>query len=877
MSDVLNEQNEGALLLTDERQQTSSALTQRPAGSLLIDQNARTTASVRSSTECADLLERKADRKGPSGPSKDLARGKASAAADAEEPGSILPGKKPSDRMVRPNRQSNLDKRVAQNRRTDAAELAASEQKLQQTHRQASWVKRIVKTSTQKQAEESAAHKSLLRVGPDCYNSPISGSPASSRMLGAAGTVLTRGASALRSSADRGEGDEESGPGEALDSAAGLASKRLKGRGREAAGRSGKRGVSSAESRAGGSLARQAQDSVVRPVQKETAAQAAAAAAKLRTAAIKAVKELIAFVTATISSTILPLAIGGVILIIIMILLLNVFTGTMETPFGIFFVTEEEQALEMSDAINRLTNSYYSKFYNILMEQDYDELSCTCSITDSDEAWKTILSLYAVEVCREGKSPAVMDEEHYDILEKVFWEYIHIRFHTSTTYDEYTENDAGEDEGTTTETIFDEFGNEIEVEVPAAPTTTVVEFKTLEITITTSSIEEVAQHLGFTEDELSNVQELLDEDDTTWSSLSDLFTNLIVSVDGTLGTFDVTEYSEVAETVFRACIEAGYSVEAACGILGNIQQECSMNPRSNSGGAFGLCQWMGGRLASLKRLSDYTSAATQTGFMLYELDKSNSIWSSYGGKVHYTYHGKKIKSLSDFKGCNDPQAAAGAFCICFERSGEFPGNHWYEQRLKYAQSWYEYAQSHWLNSAGATGTAGDIFEACQKLANIVYDDNDWHYDGHFGHLKSSFKAARSSSKHRMDCGTYVSYVLQEVGILSPGETIYSNKKGNLKCRGKNTRKALMRKCEIIHVGKKVKDCGSILQPGDICGMTTHICIYSDTKGGDMYWWSAGGGACKKGKFKWLYKHYPSYQGRGGKKGQTIHFIIRPKR
>lgn len=892
MGDVLNERKE-VLPLINQQQQASSALTERDPDQLLVDQEDRTAASVRSTAEGSEhLLLRTPDAKkhgrleeeeeqipAPenkgakprSTPSRGSVRERPT---DKEE--SALPPK--DGRRQGSGRASTLNSRLAQLRRADVEEIAADESKLHQAHRQDSWVNRLVTDSTQQKEKAAASAKSLLSVGADCYNGPLE-SGAASGILGAVGTAVSTGSTILRGTA-RGEDDEESEPGEALNSAVGFAGKKLRkrGRGRDSAGRSGKRGVAgSAESRAGGTMARQAQDSVVKPVQKETAAQAASAAAKLRQAAIKAVKDLVSFVSATIASTFGPLVVGAAILVTIVVVLLNVFTATTEGPFGLFFVTESEQELEMSAAISRLTNSYYSKFYDILLAQDYDELEAVCSITDSDEAWKNILSLYAVEVCKEGKSPAVMDEEHYDILEKVFWEYIHINFHTSVSYDEYTENDAGDDEGTTTETVLDEFGNEIEVEVPTTPVTTRVEFKTLTITISTSSVEEVAANLGFTEEEIASVQELLDEGEQTWAALVELFQNLIISVDGTPGSFDVTAYSDVAETVFRACVEAGYSVEAACGILGNIQQECSMNPHSSSGGAFGLCQWMGGRLNALKRLSDYSSAETQTGFLLYELNRYTSWWTTYGREVNHTYKGKKITSLSDFKECNDPEAAAGAFCIVFERSGEFPGNKWYEARLKYAKSWYEYAQSHWLSASGATGTAADILEACQKLANIIYGDNDWHYDGHFGHLKSSFKAARSSSKHRMDCGTYVSYVLQEVGILSPGQTLYSSSGGSLKCRGKNTRQAIKRKCEIIYVGKKVKDCGSILQPGDICGMTTHICIFSDTKGGDMYWWSAGGKACKKGKFKWLYKHYPSYQGRGGKKGQTIHFIIRPKR
>ena len=892
MADVRNERKEASPLI-DQEQQTSSALTERTPDQLLVDQKDRTAAAVRSTDEGpVQLLYRTSDGKkrgrqeeteetAPPSEAKAKAGTRSERSAPAKAPTREEAVKEEKTKFPRQgsrrqgsDRQSTLNSRLAQKRSADVEEMAASEQQLHQAHRQDSWVNRLVTDSQQQKEKAAESAKALLSVGADCYNGPLE-SGAASGILGAVGTAVSTGSTILRG-ASRGEEDEDSGPGEAMNSAvgvAGKAGKKLRKRGRDSAGRSGKRGVSgSAESRAGGTMARQAQDSVVKPVQKETAAQAASAAAKLRQAAIKAVKDLIAFFSATIASTFGPLVLGAAILVTVIVILLNVFTATTEGPFGLFFVTESEQELEMSSAISRLANSYYSKFYDILLAQDYDELEAVCAITDSDEAWKNILSLYAVEVCKEGKSPAVMDEEHYDILEKVFWEYIHINFHTSVSYDEYTENDAGEDEGTTTETVLDEFGNEIEVEVPSTPVTTRVEFHTLTITISTSSVEEVATRLEFTPEEIASVQELLDEGEQTWAALVELFQNLIISVDGTPGSFDVTAYATVAETVFRACVEAGYSVETACGILGNIQQECSMNPRCSSGGAFGLCQWMSDRLNALKQLGDYTSAETQTGFLLYELNRYTSWWATYGREVNHTYKGKKITSLSAFKECNDPEAAAGAFCIVFERSGEFPGNKWYEARLKYAKSWYEYAQSHWLTASGATGTAADILEACQKLANIVYSDNNWHYHTtHYG----SFSAARNGSR-KMDCAKYVSYVLQDIGILSSGQTFYSSSGGSIKCKGKNTRQALKRRCEIIPVGKKVKDCGSILQPGDICCMTRHTCIYSDTKDGDMYWWSAGTGACKKGKFKWLYKHYPSYQGRHGAKGQTIHYIIRAK-
>lgn len=911
MSDILKKSKDAALPLIDEKQQASKSLKDQKSNErLLIDENARATSSVKSAADNAgnmlggvhagkkterfsegredsltsgerssivktkakkgelDLKEQKTLSPSDESPPKRNAKGRQSEFDDKD---ALNPRTKQSKKADQPDRLNNTDRRLSQSRIDDVVELAESEHKVHTAHRQQSWINKILIDSKQKREAEAASAKSLLTVGSDCYSKPLDAS-SGSRVLGAAGVAVTATSTVLRSSKDSDEDEGSSGGAAGLIPA--LKGKKANGRSGDAAGRSGKRGVKRSESRAGGSLARQTPDSVAKPATKEAAAQAASAAAKLRNAAIKAVKDLIAFLSATLSSTIGPLLIGVVMILITVVLLLSVFTSVTETPYGLFFVTESEQEMEMSDAISKLTNSYYSKFYSILMDEDYDDLSATCAITDSDEAWKTILALYAVETCKEGKSPAVMDKEHYEILEKVFWEYIHIKFHTKVTYDEYTENDSGEDEATTTETSFDEFGNEIEITVPSVPETTIVEFKTLEISITTSSKEDVSDKLNFTEEEKAAVEELLQESDQTWSSLSDLFKNLIISVDGAFGAFDVTAYADVAETVFRACVEAGYSVEAACGILGNIQQESSFNPLdlNKKSGAFGLVQWLGGRLTALKKLSDYTSGATQAGFLLYELNKYTSWWTTYGGEVHHTYNGKKITSLSSFKDCNDPAAAAGAFCIVFERPGEFPGDGPYENRCKYAQSWYDYAQTHWLNSSGASGTAGDILNTCQKLANIVYDDDNWHYHTtRYG----SFSAARKGSR-KMDCAKYVSYVLQDIGILSPGQTFYTNSRGHIKCKGKNTLKALKSKCQIIPVGKKVKDCAGILQPGDICCMTTHTCIYSDSKGGDMYWWSAGTGACKNKKFKYLYKHYPGYQSRGGKKGQTIHYIIRAK-
>ena len=124
-----------------------------------------------------------------------------------------------------------------------------------------------------------------------------------------------------------------------------------------------------------------------------------------------------------------------------------------------------------------------------------------------------------------------------------------------------------------------------------------------------------------------------------------------------------------------------------------------MNPKCVTGNAYGLCQWLGDRKAKLMRLRGYSSASVQTGFMISELRSDTWIWNTFGGEVNHRYAGVHITSLSQFKRCSSVRAAAGAFCVCFERPGEFPGNKWYEARLNYASQWYRYAQSHWMGTS----------------------------------------------------------------------------------------------------------------------------------------------------------------------------------
>ena len=69
----------------------------------------------------------------------------------------------------------------------------------------------------------------------------------------------------------------------------------------------------------------------------------------------------------------------------------------------------------------------------------------------------------------------------------------------------------------------------------------------------------------------------------------------------------------------------GFNVAAACGIMANIRHESNFHPGAGSwGGAYGLCQWMGGRLDGLDYYCwdhgfDSESMAGQLSYLTHEL------------------------------------------------------------------------------------------------------------------------------------------------------------------------------------------------------------------------------------------------------------------
>ena len=122
-----------------------------------------------------------------------------------------------------------------------------------------------------------------------------------------------------------------------------------------------------------------------------------------------------------------------------------------------------------------------------------------------------------------------------------------------------------------------------------------------------------------------------------------------------------------AKDVYKVLRANGYSAAAAAGILGNIQLESGMRANIHGGG-YGLCQWTGGRAASLKRMNSHASHRTQAKFIVREMK------SCYLGGM----------SLKSFKKLTSYRKATKIFCIYFER----PGIRRMSARTTYAKAYY---------------------------------------------------------------------------------------------------------------------------------------------------------------------------------------------
>ena len=139
----------------------------------------------------------------------------------------------------------------------------------------------------------------------------------------------------------------------------------------------------------------------------------------------------------------------------------------------------------------------------------------------------------------------------------------------------------------------------------------------------------------------------------------------------------------------------------------------------------------------------------------------------------------------------------------------------------------------------------------------------WHYQDKTYRAKSTFEVTRKLEHPGSTCSHYVSWILQDVGLLAPDKRISHD-------GGKVTGKEHLIDCQVIAVGKKPYDQLTDLRPGDVCVWDSNLAVYA----GKSKWYDAGGpfrANTKDGKYTDIGPIAPHYD-----RTQPVYHLVRWK-
>lgn len=250
------------------------------------------------------------------------------------------------------------------------------------------------------------------------------------------------------------------------------------------------------------------------------AAQTAKAVAKATAAGIKlAVKATIAATKAIIAAAKAlwgVIAAGGWVAVVI-ILIVCVVALIVGSCFGIFFSNESSAAGQtMQSAMQEINADYQTQVDTIKANTAHDVLEIS-----GGAAWKETLAVYAVKTSMDPNNPqevATMDDTKKAVLKEIFWQ-----MHTLSSRTE-----------TKTETLVTET-NDGHGNIERTETTVTRTY--LYITVSHSSVEEMADQYGFTADQRTQLTALLSaEYDSLWDTvLNNLRNHMDLSAKARMG------------------------------------------------------------------------------------------------------------------------------------------------------------------------------------------------------------------------------------------------------------------------------------------------------------------------------------------------------
>ena len=139
----------------------------------------------------------------------------------------------------------------------------------------------------------------------------------------------------------------------------------------------------------------------------------------------------------------------------------------------------------------------------------------------------------------------------------------------------------------------------------------------------------------------------------------------------------------------------------------------------------------------------------------------------------------------------------------------------------------------------------------------------WHYQDKTYRAKSTFNATKALEHPGATCSHFVSWVLQDVGLLTAGKRISHD-------GGKVTGTGNLLGCQVIQAGGKTWDKLPDLRPGDVCVWGSNLAIYA----GGGKWYDAGGpfsANCKDGRYTNVGPVAPYYD-----RTEPIYYLVRAK-
>ena len=139
----------------------------------------------------------------------------------------------------------------------------------------------------------------------------------------------------------------------------------------------------------------------------------------------------------------------------------------------------------------------------------------------------------------------------------------------------------------------------------------------------------------------------------------------------------------------------------------------------------------------------------------------------------------------------------------------------------------------------------------------------WHYQDKTYRAKSTFDATRKLEHPGATCSHYVSWILQDVGLLVAGKRISHD-------GGKVTGTGNLLGCQVIQAKGKPWDKLDDLRPGDVCVWDSNLAIYA----GGGKWYDAGGpfqANTKDGRYTKIGPISPHYD-----RTKPIYYLVRAK-